>query len=145
MPRDMETPIYPTSAHQGELWERIKDGKRLVIMYTIQPEARVRYIESKRSPYIHLSRFVGPNAKYRLLKQPDYEMGDFVYCRPHVSPHSTGWCSVDIRDKIPLAAKTSDEAVAEVKKFGWPIFGYCSICYAWTANESWTNCPEHDE
>jgi len=27
---------------------------------------------------------------------------DWVYCNQHLRPHSTGWCSVGVRDKIGL-------------------------------------------
>lgn len=55
--------------------------------------------------------------------QPDTELGAFVYCRSHVRPHATGWCSVSAGEKIPLRARTSEEAYAEVRAYGWKISG----------------------
>jgi hypothetical protein len=86
MPLSKE-PIYPTPCHEGQLWVRKSDQAELIIRYTIQPEANVKYVKSGRVSYVHLSRFVGPDAKYAKLKEPDYTLGDFVYCRSHVAPH----------------------------------------------------------
>jgi hypothetical protein len=105
--------------------------------------------------YVHLSRFVGPDAKYAKLKEPDYTMGDFVYCRSHVSPHETGWCTVGTDNKIGLRAATASDAFEEVKAMGLPIYNHCNICYKFIANEPWMRqpkpggvrltCPEHDD
>lgn len=52
----------------------------------------------------------------------DEHMGRFVYCKQHVGPHSTGWCTVSASDKIPLQAETLGEAYAEVEAMGLKIF-----------------------
>jgi hypothetical protein len=53
----------------------------------------------------------------------DEQMGLWVYCKEHVGPHSTGWCSVSTDDKIALKAKDRDEAVAECRAMNLPIHG----------------------
>lgn len=53
----------------------------------------------------------------------DNELGDWVYCRSHVRPHTTGWCTVPNRDKVPLNATSYMDAVAEARSRGFPIFG----------------------
>lgn len=47
---------------------------------------------------------------------------DFVYCGSHMRSHSTGWCTVRLRGKRPLNAKTPEDARAEVQALGFPIF-----------------------
>ncbi len=46
----------------------------------------------------------------------------WVYCKQHLRPHVTGWCTVSPDEKIKLAATTRDEAVAEAKRMGLRIF-----------------------
>lgn len=53
----------------------------------------------------------------------DEHMGRFVYCKQHVGPHSTGWCTVSASDKIPLQADNREEAYAEAKAMGLDIYG----------------------
>jgi hypothetical protein len=50
-------------------------------------------------------------------------MGTWVYCRQHLRPHATGWCTVGPEDKEPLRATTREEAYAEVRANGWAIWG----------------------
>jgi hypothetical protein len=54
--------VYGVKAQQ--VWERKADGRRLEVIYTIFPEARVRYLDSGRKPYIHLKHFA---SNYRLV------------------------------------------------------------------------------
>lgn len=49
--------------------------------------------------------------------------GKFVYCESHVNVHSTGWCTVPVREKRALWATTHEEAVAEARALGLPIYG----------------------
>lgn len=58
-----------------------------------------------------------------LWESCDSEMGEFVYCHQHLRPHGTGWCTVSNRDKTPLLAETVEDAYAEVRAAGWPIYG----------------------
>jgi hypothetical protein len=148
--------VYPLPCDHGQLWERKSDGAKFSIDYTIQPEARVRYHESGWHGYVHLSKFKDSDGPYRKLKEPDYTLGDFVYCRSHVAPHLSGWCTVSVVDKIGLEATTPEEAFEEVKAMGLPIYNHCDICYKFIANEPWMReclpsgkvrltCPEHDD
>lgn len=41
-----------------------------------------------------------------------------VYCKSHLRPHRTGWCTVHNEDKILLDAKTIDEAEQECNDKG---------------------------
>jgi hypothetical protein len=50
-------------------------------------------------------------------------MGSWVYCKSHVRAHVTGWCTVDPSRKVALKATTREEAYAEVRANGWPIYG----------------------
>ena len=47
----------------------------------------------------------------------------WVYCESHVSPHTTGWCTVCASEKRLLNATTREEAYAETRALGLPIFG----------------------
>lgn len=47
----------------------------------------------------------------------------WVYCASHVGPHTTGWCTVPVREKTLLAAQTREDALAEVRAMGLPIYG----------------------
>jgi len=45
-----------------------------------------------------------------------------VYCTQHMAPHDTVWCTVAEEDKIPLDAKTMEEAVEECKQKGYKLY-----------------------
>ena len=34
----------------------------------------------------------------------------WIYCRQHMRPHLTGWCGVDVRDKVGLGIFGIDKA-----------------------------------
>ena len=60
-------------------------------------------------------------------EQPDvaaFGRGEWVYCRQHVKPHQTGWCSVAVYDKIGLGVGTAKEAYAKCEEWGLKIFDY---------------------
>lgn len=46
----------------------------------------------------------------------------WVYCSQHVRPHTTGWCTVSVNDKVPLDAKDRETAFAEARSKGFRIF-----------------------
>ncbi len=46
----------------------------------------------------------------------------WVYCKSHVGPHSTGWCSVSADNKIKLDAKSREDAVAECVSRGLRVY-----------------------
>ena len=58
----------------------------------------------------------------------DLILGDWVYCRQHLRPHRTGWCTVDLLEKVGLGPMkgTPDEqyreAIDKCKKFGLEIY-----------------------
>lgn len=45
-----------------------------------------------------------------------------VYCNQHLRPHATGWCTVHIRNKELLGAKTIEEAYEECKTKGLKLY-----------------------
>ena len=49
--------------------------------------------------------------------------GRYVYCKSHLRPHTTGWCTVNPEDKILLDATDRDGAYSEVRAKGWKIYG----------------------
>jgi len=60
----------------------------------------------------------------------DSEFGsDFVYCDGHVGAHTSGWCSVPLRSKIPLSTNLGDhshsqeDANDEARNLGLKIYG----------------------
>lgn len=48
----------------------------------------------------------------------------WVYCNQHLRPHKTGWCTVSVKDKIVLSAKTEQDAYSECVKKGLKIYGH---------------------
>ena len=54
---------------------------------------------------------------------------DWVYCRQHLRPHTTGWCGVGVRDKIDLGippgefGEWSRLAHEKCRRFGLKIYG----------------------
>ena len=54
---------------------------------------------------------------------------DWVYCKSHVRPHPTGWCSVDVSHKVGLGippGEFNERARAAYEKcrlFGLRIYG----------------------
>jgi hypothetical protein len=60
-------------------------------------------------------------------EQPDvaaFGRGAWIYCRSHVKPHLTGWCSCGVYDKIGLGVSTAKEAYAKCEEWGLKIFDY---------------------
>ena len=59
----------------------------------------------------------------------DKVFGDWVYCRQHVRPHSTGWCTVSNHDKIGLGIVGSETqeniklAFEKCRDWKLPIYG----------------------
>lgn len=45
----------------------------------------------------------------------------WVYCSAHLRPHSTGWCTVPLKDKVKLDATTYTEALHECKVKGFKV------------------------
>lgn len=45
-----------------------------------------------------------------MSKDCDSHLGKFVYCIQHMRVHSTGWCTVEEDNKIPLPKETLSEA-----------------------------------
>lgn len=46
----------------------------------------------------------------------------WVYCRQHMKPHQTGWCSVGAHDKIGLGVKTADAAEKKCREWGFELY-----------------------
>lgn len=46
----------------------------------------------------------------------------WVYCRQHLRPHTTGWCTVHNDQKIALTATTRNDAYAECAERGLEIY-----------------------
>ncbi|MFM7009089.1 MAG: hypothetical protein ACKO0Z_07105 [Betaproteobacteria bacterium] len=46
----------------------------------------------------------------------------WVYCKSHLRPHDTGWCTVPASDKIALEAKTYADAVEECNERGFELY-----------------------
>lgn len=60
-------------------------------------------------------------------EQPDvaaFGRGAWVYCKQHVKPHPTGWCSVGVYDKIGLGVSDAKSAYAKCEAWGLEIFDY---------------------
>lgn len=45
-----------------------------------------------------------------------------VYCNQHLRPHSTGWCTVSIDNKIKLEADNIKDAYAECEALGLKVY-----------------------
>lgn len=63
------------------------------------------------------------------LKAEDAKFGEdaWVYCTQHLRPHSVGWCTVDVRDKVLLKAKNYADAVKECQDMGLTIYQHEGI------------------
>lgn len=46
----------------------------------------------------------------------------WVYCKQHLNPHCTGWCTVSLEEKVLLDAKSYEEAIAECKAKGFVLY-----------------------
>jgi len=56
------------------------------------------------------------------MNTPDETMGAFVYCNQHLRVHSTGWCTVDPHNKIPMPGTTWEAAHAVAAHLGLHFF-----------------------
>lgn len=46
----------------------------------------------------------------------------YVYCKPHLAAHTTGWCTVSVRDKIRLDSTNLRDAEAECRVKALPLY-----------------------
>lgn len=46
----------------------------------------------------------------------------WVYCRQHLRPHTTGWCTVSVDQKEALEARDYQSAHAECVRRGFKLF-----------------------
>lgn len=46
-----------------------------------------------------------------------------VYCSQHLRPHRTGWCTVNVANKIALEAQTIELAYDECIRKGLKLYG----------------------
>lgn len=47
----------------------------------------------------------------------------WVYCKAHVRPHTTGWCTVPHTEKVLLKSTNYHDARQETKDLGFKIYG----------------------
>lgn len=50
--------------------------------------------------------------------------GQMIYCHQHLRPHSTGWCTVPVMDKVALGLKNDQyaEAFSKCRYLGLKIY-----------------------
>jgi len=77
-----------------------------------------------RQRLAHLATLIDMPLMDEELDVQAFGRDQWVYCRQHVKPHETGWCSVGVYDKIGLGVQTADEAYAKCEAWGLPIFDY---------------------
>ena len=46
----------------------------------------------------------------------------WIYCRQHLRPHETGWCTVDVDQKVKLDATSMEAAYTECKERDFHIY-----------------------
>lgn len=46
----------------------------------------------------------------------------WVYCRQHLRPHTTGWCTVNVHEKTLLQATNGEDADAECREKGFELY-----------------------
>jgi len=61
------------------------------------------------------------------MKEPTEDQTVFgkdvwVYCAQHRRPHLTGWCTVSIKDKIPLLTNDEQQAYNECRLRGLKLY-----------------------
>ncbi len=49
----------------GQIWDRKSDNRRFKVLYTIGSEAKIKYLDSGKSPYVKLEHF---GRKYKLVQ-----------------------------------------------------------------------------
>jgi hypothetical protein len=47
----------------------------------------------------------------------------YVYCKSHLRPHTTGWCTVAAEDKVDLDTTDRDLAYKKARELGFKIYG----------------------
>ena len=54
----------------------------------------------------------------------DLDMGKdaWIYCSQHMCPHTTGWCTANVRDKTLLEATNYKDAAEECRKRGFELY-----------------------
>jgi hypothetical protein len=53
----------------------------------------------------------------------EFGVDRWVYCKWHLRPHTTGWCTASASGKILLDARDHDAAYAEARAKGLKIYG----------------------
>lgn len=46
----------------------------------------------------------------------------WIYCDQHMRPHTTGWCTVSLRNKTALNSKTYEDAVIECRAKNFELY-----------------------
>lgn len=46
----------------------------------------------------------------------------WIYCRQHLRPHQTGWCTVHVDQKVPLEVTSMEAAYAECRRRKFTIY-----------------------
>lgn len=54
--------------------------------------------------------------------EKEFGVKTIVYCNQHLSPHYTGWCTVDNRNKIKLESIDLKSAADECRKKDYKLF-----------------------
>jgi len=51
---------------------------------------------------------------------------EWVYCKQHMRPHLTGWCTVDVKDKVGLGISnyvgSEEDAYKKCREFGLELY-----------------------
>lgn len=79
-------------------------------------------LPSNFDSYPSIKQFPPLSEENRLPDNEAFPGVAFVYCTQHLSAHATGWCTVSNMCKIPLEAKTIEEAFRECEAKGYHLF-----------------------
>lgn len=60
--------------------------------------------------------------KPRTEDEKEFGFNQIIYCQEHLAPHFVGWCTVPNMEKIPLDAKTLEDAVKECRAKGYLLY-----------------------
>lgn len=53
--------------------------------------------------------------------EKEFGVDAIVYCKQHLRPHATGWCTVSNSDKVKLESETVGDAIRECIARGYKL------------------------
>lgn len=122
-----DPPEFDVNAYRARLRRAVLRIDMMIVREVERAEDSDRYeaLTGKRDGLLLALDFLDAGERLAKVEDDALEFGvdAIVYCRSHMRPHLTGWCSVGVRNKVALESGTISDALDECREKGYPIYG----------------------